>query len=155
VREKTVIEFKDSLGPWFGKTMKLIESKIEEALSENDIDLSKMQFIILKNIEEYEGICQNELAFFAKRDKSSLTRMINTLINKGYITKCSSEEDKRKNHIHLTTKGKEIIKIGTPHFHAMALTIEKNLTQEEIEFTKNILKKIQINVNGSVLGSII
>ena len=155
VNNKNNIEFKDSLGPWFGKTMKLIDFKIESALSENDIDLSKMQFIILKNVEANDGICQNELAFFAKRDKSSLTRMINTLINKGYITKRSSKEDKRKNNIHITIKGEEILKKAIPHFHKMAMTIEKNLTQEEIVFAKNILKKIQINVNGSVLGPMI
>lgn len=135
--------------------MKLIDCKIEEVLSENDIDLSKMQFIILKNIEECEGVSQNELALFSKRDKSSLTRMINTLINKGYITKCSSKEDKRKNNIHLTKKGKEILKKATPYFHNMAMAIEKNLTQEEIEFTKNIMKKIQININGSISGPMI
>ena len=155
MKEKIPIEFKNSLGPWIGRTMKLIDCKIEEVLSENDIDLSKMQFIILKNIEEREGISQNELALFSKRDKSSLTRMINTLINKEYITKCSSKEDKRKNNIHITKKGKDILKKATPHFHNMAMAIEKNLTQEEIEFAKNIMKKIQININGSVSGPMI
>ncbi len=155
VKEKINIEFKNSLGPWIGRTMKLIEHKIEDILSENNIDLSKMQFVILKTIAENEGISQNELAIFAKRDKSSLTRMINTLINKGYISKCSSKEDKRKNQIHITDQGMKILKEAIPHFRKMASCIEQNLSNEEIELAKNILKKIQINVTGSISGPMI
>ena len=146
VNEKLHIEFKDSLGPRIGRTMKLIEHKIEDILAENSIDLSRMQFLVLKTIAENDGISQNELAVFAKRDKSSLTRMINTLITKGYITKCSSKEDKRKNHIHITEGGAGILEKAIPHFRIMAKNIEQNLTSEEIESTKNILRKIQENV---------
>lgn len=148
VKEKTHIEFKNSLGPWIGRTMKMIEDKIEDILAENSIDLSRMQFVVLKTIEENDGMSQNELAHFANRNKSSLTRMINTLITKGYITKCSSEEDKRKNHIHITDEGQTILKKAVPHFRKMARNIESNLTPEEIEQTKLILKKIQHNVSG-------
>lgn len=147
MKEKTHIEFKNSLGPWIGRTMKMIEDKIEDFLAENSIDLSRMQFVVLKTIEENEGMSQNELAHFANRNKSSLTRMINTLINKGFITKCSSKEDKRKNHIHLTMEGQTTLKKAIPHFRKMALSIESNLTPEEIEQTKLILKKIQHNVS--------
>lgn len=146
--EKLNIEFKNSLGPWIGKTMKLIEHQIEDILVQNDIDLSRMQFVVLKNIQENEGISQNELAFFANRDKSSLTRMINTLDNKGYIIKSASKEDKRKNHIHISEAGKKTIKKAIPHFREMALKIESNLTSEEIETTKKVLKQIQENVSN-------
>lgn len=128
--------------------MKLIEHRIEDILAENNIDLSRMQFVILKNIAENDGISQNELAFFANRDKSSLTRMINTLITKGFITKCSSKEDKRKNHIHITSEGTEILEKAIPHFRKMASKIEENLTPQEIEITRNTLKKIQENVTN-------
>ncbi|MEN8928124.1 MAG: MarR family transcriptional regulator [Flavobacteriales bacterium] len=152
MKEKINIEFKNSLGPWIGRTLKLIEHRIEEILSQHDIDLSRMQFVVLKTIAENDGISQNELAFFAKRDKSSLTRMINTLINKGYINKCSSQEDKRKNHIHITSHGTEILEKAIPHFRKMAACIEQNLSVEEIETTKQILKKIQENVTDEFTG---
>ena len=148
MNEKLHIEFKNSLGPWIGRTMKLIDHKIEDILSENNISLSKMQFLTLKTVVENDGISQNELAFFANRDKSSLTRMINTLITKGYITKCSSKEDKRKNHIHITKEGTNILEKAIPHFRKMAGKIEQNLTIEVIEVAKKILKKIQENVTN-------
>lgn len=147
MKESIPVNFKDSLAPWISRTVKLIEHRIEDILAENDIDLSRMQFIILKNIAHNQGICQNELAFCSNRNKSSLTRMIETLIKKGYILKKTSKDDKRKNTIHLAEKGKRILAEATPHFQQMAQLVEQNLTEEDIERAKDILKIIQVNVS--------
>ncbi|MDB4347282.1 MarR family transcriptional regulator [Bacteroidia bacterium] len=138
--------FKNSLAPWIGRTMKLIDHRIEDILAENNIDLSRMQFVILKNIAQNQGICQNELAFHSNRNKSSLTRMIETLIKKEYIHKKVSKDDKRKNTIHLAEKGLQILAEATPHFQQLAQLVEQNLSAEDIERAKDILKIIQVNV---------
>lgn len=141
-------DFKNSLAPWIGKTMKLIEHRIEDVLAENQIDLSRMQFVILKTIQNNEGICQNQLAFFSNRNKSSLTRMINTLIKKGYITRKTSKQDKRKNTMDISELGTRIIKKATPYFEQIAELVEKDMSADEISFAKEILKKIQNNVTN-------
>ncbi len=142
-------DFKDSLGPWIGRTMKLIDHRIEDILESQGIDLSRMQFVILKKIEQNEGINQNELAWFVKRNKSSLTRMVDTVIRKGFIQKKTSKTDKRANCLYLTEKGRSVVNQATPHFRAMAKLIEKGLTDEEIDQTIKILKKIQQNVDDA------
>jgi len=134
------------LGPWMGKTMKIIENRVEEIMAANGIDLSRMQFIILKNIDENEGVCQNELAFFANRNKSSLTRMINTLKTKGLIKRITCSEDKRRNTIHLTVKGQEIITKAKPHFKELITVMEQGISKEEKETTIKVLKHIQSNM---------
>ena len=118
-----------------------------DSLYEDDTD-----DVISQTIEENDGISQNELAHFANRNKSSLTRMINTLIAKDFITKCVSESDNRKNHIHITKLGEEVLEKAIPHFRKMALNIEEHLSSLEIEQTKRILKKIQENVSGQEAG---
>lgn len=152
MNEKPIIEFKNSLGPWIGRTMKLIEHRLEDLLAENNIDLSKMQFIVLSKIAENDGLCQSQLAFYTNRDKSSLTRMINTLISKGYITKCPSKKDKRKNKIYISEQGIDILKEAAPHFKKMTEFVEEGLTPEEIESTKKILERIQLNVTNEKIG---
>lgn len=127
--------------------MKLIDNRIENVLDNEGIDLSRMQFVILKKIAESEGLNQNELAWFVKRNKSSLTRMIDTLIRKGFITKTTSKTDKRANCLHLTDEGRSIIERAIPHFRALAKLIEQDLSDDEIAQTIEILKKIQRNVD--------
>ncbi len=140
--------FEKSLAPWLGRTMKMIEHRIEATLEANGINLSKTQFLLLKSVQEKEGICQNELAFFANRNKSSLTRAINTLEKKNYIARIPSKEDKRMNQLFITKQGEQIIATALPHFFSMAELIEQDLTEAEIEATIKTLKKIQKNVIG-------
>ena len=144
--KNNTFDFKSSLGPQIGRTMKLIEHRIEEVLAQNNIDLSRMQFIILKTIEKNKGICQNELAYFCNRNKSSLTRMIDILLKKGYISKRTSNEDKRKNAVYVSEQGLLIMDKATPHFEQIALLVELGLSEEEIGRTNEILTKIQNNV---------
>jgi DNA-binding MarR family transcriptional regulator len=126
--------------------MKLIDHRIEQILEGQQIDLSRMQFVILTKIEQNEGLSQIELACFVQRNKSSLTRMINTLHRKGYIYRETSESDKRMKHIHLSDKGKMIVDKATPHFRNLAQLIEHDLSSKEIGQTIEVLKKIQKNV---------
>lgn len=142
-------DFEKSLGPWLGKTIKMIEIRIEETLKENGIDITKVQFLLLKSVHKKEGINQNDLAFYTNRNKSSLARVINSLEKKNYIARIPAKHDKRINQLFITSKGQQIIDIAKPHFINMANTIENGLTKEEIENTINTLKKIQTNVGVS------
>jgi len=141
-------EFEKSLAPWLGKTMKVIENKIETILEIHDIDLSRMQFILLKSIQEKEGVCQSDLAFFSGKNKSSLTRAINTLEKKNFVARIPSKEDKRMNQLFVTKQGEQIIEKAKPHFLKMVALVERDLTQEEITQMINTLKQIQKNVIG-------
>jgi DNA-binding MarR family transcriptional regulator len=148
MQEKEQIRIGDSLVPWLGKTMKLIDNKIEDILAENDIDLSRIQFIVLKNIEKNEGISQNELAFFSKRNKSSLARMIATLERKQYITKHYCTKDKRKCKIHISDLGKQILLESAPYFSDFVTKMETDISDENRAALINVLTKIQNNIIG-------
>ena len=145
-------DFEKSIAPWLGKTMKMIENKVEGILEDNNLDITKTQFLLLKSVHQKEGICQNDLAFFAERNKSSLTRTINTLEKKNYIARIPSKEDKRINQLYITTQGEQIIEKTIPIFLGMAKLIESGLSKSEIEATINTLKKIQKNVAGREIG---
>ena len=148
-------EFEKSLGPWFGMTMKMIDNRIEELLEESGIDLTKLHFIILKKVKQNEGVKQNDLAFFTNRNKSSLTRIINTLEKKNYIARIPSKEDKRINQLYITIQGEKMLEKAKPLFMKFAGMVESGLSKEEIENTIEILKRIQKNVLGEEFGSMI
>lgn len=148
MEKKEEILIGKSLIPWLGKTVKMIDNTIEDILAENNIDLSRIQFIVLKNIEENDGVSQNELAFFANRDKSTLTRMLATLEEKKYIIKYHCEKDKRKCEIHISSLGKQLLKHSEPFFTEFATQMEQNISSEEKQQVKKILNKIQNNIIG-------
>ena len=71
-----------------------------------DIGLSHGQAIALKIIYEEATIKQEDLNKRLQIDKSAVTRILNTLKEKGLIIKEIAKEDKRNQMISLTEKGK-------------------------------------------------
>lgn len=71
-------------------------------------DLTPEQFIVLSEIPE-QGISANGLAKASYILGPSLSRMINAMRFKGFITTKSSKEDGRAVVIKLTAKGKKLL----------------------------------------------
>lgn len=139
-----------SIVPWHGKTIKLIDNSIEDILTENNIDLTLIQFIVLKNLHLNEGISQKDLAFFTNRNKSSLARMIATLERKNYIHKEVCDQDKRKSKLKISEKGQAVLIDSAPFFDSFVRKIETDINEEEKQILIKVLNKIQNNIIGEV-----
>jgi DNA-binding MarR family transcriptional regulator len=148
--ENENVDFENSIGPWLGKTVKIIEYYFQETLNNQKIDLTKEQMIVLKKLHDNDGLNQNKLAFLTLRNKSSLTRLLSKMEKKKYIIREQSKEDKRVNNVYLTDLGREIFKKTKPVIKYMIKTMEQNITQAEKDQTIKVLKKIQLNFNSKV-----
>jgi len=145
-----IVDFENSIGPWLGKTVKIIEYHLQEALNKQEIDLTKEQMIVLKKLHEQDGLHQNELAFLTLRNKSSLTRLLRKMESKNYIIRAQSKEDKRINNVFLTSLGRSIFKKAGPVINAIIQTMEQNIPQIEQQQIIKTLKKIQSNFVSKV-----
>jgi DNA-binding MarR family transcriptional regulator len=140
-----IIDFENSIAPWLGKTVKIVEYYLQEAFNTSKIDLTKEQMIVLKKLHDQDGLHQNELAFLTLRDKSTLTRLLSKMENKNYISRKKSKKDKRINNVYLTDLGREIFEKTKPVIRYIIDTMEQNISTKEKEQIINILKKIQSN----------
>jgi len=139
------IDFENSIGPWIGRTMKVIDYYLHEEIKSENLDLTKEQIIILKNLFFNDGINQNELACLTFRDKSSLTRLLVKMEKKNYIKRVKSKEDKRINKVFITSTGKEMFIQTRPIIKKIMNTMEENISNNEQQVMISLLKKIQTN----------
>lgn len=63
---------------------------------------------ILNALFNQGNLTMKQLARFIDRDKSTVTTLVNKLINLGYVSKEQDLKDKRVYNIQLTRKGKEL-----------------------------------------------
>ena len=77
--EENFIDFENSIGPWLGKTVKVLDFFAQESFNNANLDLTKEQMIVLKKLTFKDGLNQNELAFLTLRNKSSLTRLLSKM----------------------------------------------------------------------------
>ncbi len=144
------MDFENTLGPWLGKTMKMIDYHFQETFKNSDVDLTKQQWIVLKILIKDDEKPQNELAFITNRDKASLTRLLSVMEKKNFIVRIPSEMDKRINFIHITKIGREVFKSTLPAMKILLERLQFQLTEDEIQSTIGVLKKIQHNLSNKL-----
>jgi len=149
-KENIPIDFENSIGPWLGRTVKILDYVIQESLKYNELDLTKEQMIVLKKLHDKDGLNQNDLAFLTLRNKSSLTRLLAKMESKNYILRKQSKKDKRVNHVFLTPFGKEIFLKTKPVIKKMITNIESSISKKEKDQIIATLKKIQANFNTKI-----
>lgn len=147
---KTHIDFENSIGPWLGKTGKLVDYFFQESFNSKNIDLTKEQMIVLKRLHDQDGLNQHDLAFLTLRNKSSLTRLLIKMEKKNYIFRKQNKEDKRIKNVFITKTGEEIFNKTKPVIQDLINTMEKNISPEEKQQIINIFKKIQTNFCSKV-----
>ena len=148
--EEVAIDFDNSVGPWLGKTIGIINYHLLEMFKENNLDLTKEQMIVLKKLHENDGISQNELALLIFRNKSSLTRLLSKMEKKDYIVRKQCLVDKRVNKVFLTELGKEIFKRTRPIIKQTIDKMEQNISALEKQQIIKTLKIIQSNFVSNV-----
>lgn len=147
----TSTDFDSALAPLLGKTYKLINAFFADVFQENNIQVSKEQWIVLKILsEEKNGIIQNQLAFITSRNKASLTRLINGMEKNNLVVRVPSKNDSRKNLIFITNNGKNLFLQMKPLMIQSISTIENGLSVEEKAHFKQIIFKIQKNLKKSI-----
>ena len=144
-REDVLIDFERSLGPWIGRTSKMVDYYIQEGLENHGLDLTKEQMVVLKKVHDQDGLNQNELAFLTYRDKSSLARLLAKMERKGYLYRRHNSQDKRINEVFLTPKGQEVFQECKVVIKQILETMEQNISETEIRDTIRILKQVQQN----------
>ncbi|AUC15327.1 hypothetical protein BTO06_09320 [Tenacibaculum sp. SZ-18] len=147
------MDLEKTLAPWLGKTMKMIDNLIQDLFYEQNISLTKTQWVLLKKLHEKDGVAQQELAFLTGRDKTSLTRLVNTMEKKNLVARIPSKSDKRINHVFLTKNGESLFKESLPIIEKFVTALQENISEEEINLTIAVIKKVQENlISKSIKG---
>ena len=121
---------------------------ISDYMKSHGIDISKEQFIVLKYLQEKDGIKQNDLAFITNRSKTALTRLIHTMEKKGFVRRQVYESDMRINHVFLTEFGKKTWDDSLPFFLEIVEDLQQGISQEDLITVQNTLKQIQENIKS-------
>lgn len=103
------------------------------------------QIMFLINIYMNEGISQENLSELLNIDKGTTARAMKKLQDQGYIVRETDRKDRRVYRIMPTFKALQIKKEIFNILDEWNKKITENLTQEEIENTLSILKKIREN----------
>ncbi|PAM96487.1 hypothetical protein B4N84_03430 [Flavobacterium sp. IR1] len=120
---------------------KISQKNIEKVVSDITVD----QCLVLIILNENNNVSQIEIAKLIFKDNASITRIIELMVKKDYLTRETNALDKRKTKLEITDKGKKTIELLTPVIHLNRKTALDGLSFEEINILDKILDKIITN----------
>ncbi|MES2651311.1 MAG: outer membrane beta-barrel protein [Bacteroidota bacterium] len=106
-------------------------------------DITIDQWLILKNVAENPDITQNDISKIVFKDNASITRIIQLLVNAGYLIRENHPEDRRRVALTLTKSG-----------HKITVDVEKIALQNRAAALKDVDQKLMVEMK-EVLQKII
>jgi DNA-binding MarR family transcriptional regulator len=130
-------------------TIKEYRKFAQKNISEKIEDMTIDQGLVLLFLNEHPDLTQNELANLVFKDNASMTRMINTMVQKKYLKRSMNKEDRRRYKIEITNMGKEVLETLPPIIHYNRNSSLKGITKNELNQLEIILGKIRTNCTKS------
>ena len=118
----------------------LTEEAAREKFSFTSLTLTQMHY--LETISALKNPSITELARALRLTKPTVTVAVDKLIEKEYLRKVRSDEDRRSTHLHLTEKGNMINKMHEFAHRQIADSIKSKLDEKELQLLKSLLEKI-------------
>lgn len=135
-------ELEKSLGFRINRTANKINNKYNQILQA--FDIAPEQRATLEIIKYESEVNQTKIANILGKDKTTISRTLNTLENKNLITK--SQIDKRTNLIQLTQKGEEILNESFSSVKNFRTNLTSKLNEEELKQLFSLLEKVVLSV---------
>ena len=121
-----------------------MEEQAKEYFDLKDLTLTQMHY--LEVISQLGNPNITELASALQLTKPTVTVGIDKLIERNYVYKVPSDDDRRNSHLHLTDKGRQINAMHAYAHERFSELIAETLEPHEIETLVQILEKLTLKL---------
>ncbi len=135
-------DLKDDIGYWLNRLRMQVHQSFESRLDVYDVTIA--QWCILLTLYNEDAASITELSKFIEVDKASISRVVERLLNKEWVTH-KQGMDRRSGHVQFSIKGQELL----PHLIQAAEENEQeffgDLTPQEHEQLRQLFHKLFLN----------
>ncbi len=132
---------KKEIGVYIDRTYKVVRQDLINRFKKANINITPEQWVILSKLQT-TTLSQADLASESFKDKHTVSRIIDLLQKKGYVTRLKDPEDGRRYLISLTEAGRIETTKAREHVYASRELGWEHLTEEEYQQLRNLLDKV-------------
>lgn len=141
------LENEITLGMLIGQVHRLSTKRFVQNSHMHGLEISLDQWLVLGPIWKHDGISQKDIAEYCGKDKTSITKIIDTLEKKNLVVRVTDQLDHRVKRVVLSQKGRELFLSALPVMAQTRDELRSGISDKEIEALKTILNKIYKNLN--------
>ena len=135
-------ELERSIGFKINQTANKINNKYTKILQ--PFNIAPEQRAVLEIIKYESDVNQTKIATILGKDKTTISRTLNTLETKGFIKK--SQKDKRTNLIEITPEGEDILDKCSVYVKGFRKNLSSELKDEDMNTLIKLLEKVALSV---------
>ncbi len=141
------LENEITLGMLIGQVHRLSTKRFVQNSHMHGLEISLDQWLVLGPVWKNDGISQKDIAEYCGKDKTSITKIIDTLEKKNLVVRVTDQLDHRVKRVVLSQKGRELFLSALPVMAQTRDELRSGISDKEIEALKTILNKIYKNLN--------
>jgi MarR family transcriptional regulator for hemolysin len=141
------VDFENSLGLAIKNASKSLERALDIELR-GQYGLSGGQWKVILVLTIQNGLAQKDLAERIFVDSTTLVPIIDGMEKKGLVERKTDPKDRRNNNVFLTAKSESFVDPIIEIIFRMRKIFFKNISEDDLEFTRNTLKKITANADS-------
>jgi len=123
-----------------GMATTAVARRLQKNFRNAGLEITIEQWSVLYHLWKEDGLSQQELGTRTFRDKASITRLIDNLEKLGLVTRVASTSDRRINKVCLMDAAKPLQQLTYDLANQTMNEALQNITKEEIELYKNVVK---------------
>lgn len=131
----------DSIGFHINQTANLLRNRFNALLK--PYGLTSEQYVILKAIGENPKITPSQLADILQKDKTTLTRMIATMVKNGLLLRDKLPDDRRSHLLAWTDQAASVMETVIPETDAVIKKMRQLFTKDELQCFFKILDELR------------
>ena len=147
-----IIRKEDLIGYLVNKSAKGISMLFDKLMEKEKQPIRIEQWRLLFVLQERDFIYQKEITECINRDKTYVTRMVESMVDLGFIERSIDAKDKRNFKVKITPKGIEYINHLLPiiKLHIIDNLIDKTFNQEELIVFKSYLNRLNFSIDNYI-----
>ena len=131
-----------------GKISSTINRALLRAFSQEDLHITTEQWSVLSCLWKEDKVTQSDLCDLTRKDKPSMTRLIDNLQRSKIVVRVPHATDRRVNLIHLTQYGASLREKVTAVVQSVVDKALQDVSESEIMVARTVLNKIIANLDA-------
>jgi len=135
-------QLEQAIGMQVNRTAFLMTEEIARRFAQHGYALSAQDFGILFRLSRQQPMTQVDIASLMMRDKTTITRRIDSLVKKALVARTPNPDDRRCFHIKLTDQGKAALVVLIPLVRDFQHEVQRDVPEEDKKVTMQTLQSI-------------
>jgi DNA-binding MarR family transcriptional regulator len=135
-----------AIGFVVGRTCHFMRKAFQKTFTEAGHDVTPEEWVLLNRLWAEDGQRHAELAASTVRDRTTVTRLLDSMVDKGLVRRETDPEDRRGVLTFLTPAGAALKGQLIPVAEGLLGRATRGISDEELDECRNTLRKFQANL---------